>query len=62
MAEATASPKPLSRLYLRLTFILPGARTRPGANSPKEGDMTHQYEVVYIFDSVLEESAINEKL
>lgn len=24
--------------------------------------MTHQYEVVYIFDSVLEESAINEKL
>ena len=24
--------------------------------------MTHQYEVVYIFDSALEEAAINEKL
>ncbi len=30
--------------------------------SPKEGVMTRQYEVVYIFDSALEEAAINERL
>jgi small subunit ribosomal protein S6 len=29
---------------------------------PKEGVMTRQYEVVYIFDSALEEAAINERL
>jgi len=29
---------------------------------PKEGVMTRQYEVVYIFDSTLEETAINERL
>ena len=42
--------------------ILPGARTGPGRLQPKEGVMTRQYEVVYIFDSVLEETAINERL
>ena len=43
-------------------MILPGLRTRAGATRPKEGDMTRQYEVVYIFDSALEEPAINERL
>ena len=42
--------------------ILLGAHTGPGRLRPKEGVMTRQYEVVYIFDSALEEAAINERL
>ena len=42
--------------------ILLGAHTGPGRLRPKEGVMTRQYEVVYIFDSALEETAINERL
>src|SRR5215216_6725771 len=42
--------------------ILLGAHTGPGRPRPKEGVMTRQYEVVYIFDSTLEEPAINERL
>ena len=53
---------PPYRLPYGLTIILPGTHTRPGAPRPKEGDMTRQYEVVYIFDSALEEAAINERL
>ena len=42
----------------------PGQPSRPVAAGarPKEGVMTRQYEVVYIFDSALEEAAINERL
>jgi small subunit ribosomal protein S6 len=42
--------------------ILLGVHTGPGRLRPKEGVMTRQYEVVYIFDSALEEAAINERL
>src|SRR5713101_3459420 len=39
-----------------------GAAPAPGRLRPKGGGMTRRYETVYIFDSALEEPAINEKL
>src|SRR5215212_845702 len=50
------------RLPSALQTILLGAHTGPGRPRPKEGVMTRQYEAVYIFDSALEEAAINERL
>ena len=40
----------------------PAPAPGPGRLRPKEGVITRQYEVVYIFDSALEETAINERL
>src|SRR5215207_7519089 len=40
----------------------PAPAPGPGRLRPKEGVMTRQYEVVYIFDSAIEEAAINERL
>ena len=68
--ERPASPPPRFPLSSAPTYLLPGVHTRPGATEPaiaagarpKEGVMTRQYEVVYIFDSALEEAAINERL
>ncbi|HET8833963.1 MAG TPA: hypothetical protein VFN08_04480, partial [Gemmatimonadales bacterium] len=64
---ATPAPAPPYRRAPRAPIlpasqtILLGAHTGPGRLRPKEGVMTRQYEVVYIFDSALEEAAINER-
>src|SRR5256886_5091983 len=52
----------LPRPMFRPTNPLLGAAPAPGRSRPKGGDMPRRYETVYIFDSVLEEPAIAEKL
>jgi small subunit ribosomal protein S6 len=43
-------------------FVSCSARTGAGPSCPKEGDQVRDYEVVYIFDSSLEEPKITEKI
>jgi small subunit ribosomal protein S6 len=58
------SPLPLSFTPRRKTcFLLSPAPERAACSSPEEGaGVTRHYEVVFIFDSSLEETAINEHL
>jgi small subunit ribosomal protein S6 len=43
-------------------FVSCSARTGAGPSCPQEGETVKDYEVVYIFDSALEEPKINEKI
>src|SRR2546427_13156971 len=56
------SPPAGPRLSFRPTNPLLGAAPAPGRRRPKGGVMPRRYETVYIFDSALEDSAVNEKL
>jgi small subunit ribosomal protein S6 len=52
---------PPPRREAGFSFFLLRAHRR-GATSPQDGETVKDYEIVYIFDSTLEESAVNERL